>query len=152
MYGPIETYRGVVYPWHEVFAGSLVHVTTELLEVGRRSLRLVHRMYDSASDEEVATTEIVTDRRRRGAAACARSAVDEHEAVLQPAHGHAGRVAEVELERARHRHAGPVGTRQRDVPHLPRAVDDEVRVHFGGEASPPRTSREHERDAMSETR
>ena len=43
----------------EVFGGSLVHVTTELLEAGRRSLRFVHRMYDSSSDEEVATTEIV---------------------------------------------------------------------------------------------
>jgi acyl-CoA thioester hydrolase len=111
MYRPIETYRGMVYPWQidhvghmnvqfytarfdeaswqllgrlgvspavlreegraavaadqrtqyrrEVFAGTLLHVTTELLEVGRRSLRFVHRMFDSATDEEVATTELV---------------------------------------------------------------------------------------------
>src|SRR5689334_11364555 len=40
---------------HEVLGGSLLHVTTELLEVGRKSLRFLHRMYDSESDREVAT-------------------------------------------------------------------------------------------------
>lgn len=43
----------------EVLAGSLLHVTTELLEVGRKSLRFVHRMYDSETMEEVASTELV---------------------------------------------------------------------------------------------
>ena len=111
MYKPIETFRGVVYPWtidhvghmnvqyytarfdeatwhflarlglpprflkeqgramvaadqrtrykREVLAGTLLHVTTELLEVGRKSLRFIHRMYDSELDEEVASTELV---------------------------------------------------------------------------------------------
>jgi acyl-CoA thioester hydrolase len=43
----------------EVLSGSLLHVTTELLEVGRKSIRFVHRMYDSETNEEVATTELV---------------------------------------------------------------------------------------------
>jgi acyl-CoA thioester hydrolase len=42
-----------------VLAGTLLHVTTELLEVGRKSIRFVHRMFDSETDEEVATTELV---------------------------------------------------------------------------------------------
>jgi len=43
----------------EVLAGTLLHVTTELLAVGRSSLRFVHRMYDSVTGEAVATTELV---------------------------------------------------------------------------------------------
>jgi len=43
----------------EVFAGTLLHVTTELLELGRKSIRFVHHMYDSETDEEVASTELV---------------------------------------------------------------------------------------------
>jgi len=43
----------------EVRAATLLHITTELLEVGRKSLRFVHRMYDSETSEEVATTELV---------------------------------------------------------------------------------------------
>ena len=43
----------------EVLAGSLLHVTTELLQVGRKSVRFVHRMFDSEADTEVATTELV---------------------------------------------------------------------------------------------
>src|SRR5687768_7651650 len=43
----------------EVVAGSLLHITTELLEVGRKSIRFVHRMYDSETDEVVAVTELV---------------------------------------------------------------------------------------------
>lgn len=111
MYRPIETYRGMVYPWtvdhvghmnvqsytgrfdeaswqflallglspsflkrnqraavaadsrtqykREVLAGSLLHIATELLEIGRKSIRLVHRMYDSELDEEVASAEMI---------------------------------------------------------------------------------------------
>jgi acyl-CoA thioester hydrolase len=111
VYRPIETYRGVVYPWsidhvghmnvqfytarfdeaswqflarigltpsffkrndrgtvaaeqrieykREVFAGSLIHVMTELRGIGRTSIRLTHRMYDSENGDEVAATEIV---------------------------------------------------------------------------------------------
>lgn len=43
----------------EVLGGTLLHITTELLEVGRKSLRFVHRMYDSESSDEVASTELV---------------------------------------------------------------------------------------------
>jgi acyl-CoA thioester hydrolase len=43
----------------EVFAGTLLHVTTELRELGRKSIRFVHHMYDSETDEEVASTELV---------------------------------------------------------------------------------------------
>jgi acyl-CoA thioester hydrolase len=43
----------------EVLGGSLLHVTTELLTLGRSSLRFVHRMYDSETVEEVASTELV---------------------------------------------------------------------------------------------
>lgn len=43
----------------EVRAGTLLHVTTELLAVGRSSIRFLHRMYDSETEEEVASTELV---------------------------------------------------------------------------------------------
>ena len=95
MYAPIETYRGVVYPWmidhvghmnvqfytarfdeaswhflarlgltpaflnQNRLAGSLVHIATELLALGRTSIRFVHRMYDSETGEAVAESELV---------------------------------------------------------------------------------------------
>ena len=111
MYTPIETYRGVVYPWvidhvghmnvqfytarfdeaswqflaqlgltpsflkrshrsavavdqrtaykQELSAGSLVHIASELLSLGRTSIRFVHHMYDSETGDEVATSELV---------------------------------------------------------------------------------------------
>lgn len=43
----------------EVLGGSVLHVTTELLEVGHASIRFSHRMYDSETVEQVATTELV---------------------------------------------------------------------------------------------
>ena len=43
----------------EVLVGSLLHVTTELIALGRTSIRFVHRMYDSETGEEVAQTEFV---------------------------------------------------------------------------------------------
>jgi len=43
----------------EVRAGTLLHVTTELREIGRTSIRFIHRMYDSDSDDEVASSEFV---------------------------------------------------------------------------------------------
>jgi acyl-CoA thioester hydrolase len=43
----------------EVLAGSLLHVRTELIALGRTSFRFVHHMYDSETSEEVATTEFV---------------------------------------------------------------------------------------------
>jgi len=111
VYRPVETYRGVVYPWsidhvghmnvasytarfdeatwqflgalgltpefmkannrsavaadqrtqykREVLSGSLLHVTSELRELGRKSIRFTHTMYDSSNGEIVATTELV---------------------------------------------------------------------------------------------
>jgi acyl-CoA thioester hydrolase len=43
----------------EVLSGALLHITTELVKIGRSSLRFVHRMFDSVTDEEVAVSEIV---------------------------------------------------------------------------------------------
>jgi acyl-CoA thioester hydrolase len=111
MYHPIETYRGVVYPWsidhvghmnvssytarfdeaswqflaklgltpsflkkneraavaaeqrvhylRELTAGSLLHIRTTLIEIGEKSIRIIHRMYDSEDDAEVAVMELV---------------------------------------------------------------------------------------------
>jgi len=111
VYRPIETHRGVVYPWmidhvghmnvqfytarfdeatwqflaqlgltpsflkrtnrsavavdqrtqykRELIAGSLIHITTELVSLGRSSIRFLHRMYDSETGDEVATSELV---------------------------------------------------------------------------------------------
>ena len=43
----------------ELVAGSLVHIATELVALGRTSIRFVHHMYDSETGEEVATSELV---------------------------------------------------------------------------------------------
>jgi len=43
----------------ELIAGSLIHITTELISLGRSSIRFLHRMYDSETGEEAATTELV---------------------------------------------------------------------------------------------
>lgn len=43
----------------EVLAGSLLHVTTELIEVKRKTIRFLHRMYNSETGAEVATSELV---------------------------------------------------------------------------------------------
>lgn len=43
----------------EVLAGTLLHISSELRELGRKSIHFVHRMYDSETNEEVATTELV---------------------------------------------------------------------------------------------
>ena len=43
----------------EVLAGMLLHITTELLELGRTSICFVHRMFDTETGEEVAVTEFV---------------------------------------------------------------------------------------------
>jgi acyl-CoA thioester hydrolase len=108
---PLETYRGVVYPWQmdhmdhmnvqfytarfdeatwhlfaalgmstryfkanrrgmaaleqrtlykrELHPGALIRISSELLEMKPKTIRFLHRMYDSESGEEVATTEIV---------------------------------------------------------------------------------------------
>lgn len=43
----------------EVLSGSLLHVTTELLEIKRKTVRFLHRMVNSETGQEVATTELV---------------------------------------------------------------------------------------------
>ena len=43
----------------EVLSGSLLHINTELLEIKRKTVRFLHRMYNSESGQEVATTELV---------------------------------------------------------------------------------------------
>lgn len=43
----------------EVLAGSLLHITTQLVEIGTKSVRVVHRMYDSVRNEEVAVSDMV---------------------------------------------------------------------------------------------
>ena len=43
----------------ELVAGSLIHITTELASLGRSSIRFLHRMYDSETGEEVASSELV---------------------------------------------------------------------------------------------
>src|SRR5687768_5058782 len=43
----------------EVLVGSLLHITTQLVALGRTSIRFVHYMYDSETGEEVANTELV---------------------------------------------------------------------------------------------
>ncbi len=43
----------------DVCAGGLLHITTELLDIGEKSFRFVHRMYDSETMEEVAVAEFV---------------------------------------------------------------------------------------------
>jgi acyl-CoA thioester hydrolase len=43
----------------EVLAGALLHVTSELIALGRTSVRFMHHMFDSETGDEVATTEFV---------------------------------------------------------------------------------------------
>ena len=43
----------------ELVAGSLIHIATELVSLGRSSIRFLHRMYDSETSEEVASSELV---------------------------------------------------------------------------------------------
>ena len=42
----------------ELHPGALIRVTSELLEVKAKGIRFLHRMYDTQTGEEVATTEI----------------------------------------------------------------------------------------------
>jgi len=43
----------------ELHAGALIRITSELLEMKPKTIRFLHRMYDTESGEEVATTELV---------------------------------------------------------------------------------------------
>ncbi len=43
----------------ELHAGALIRITSELLEMKPKTIRFLHRMYDTESGEEVATSELV---------------------------------------------------------------------------------------------
>ena len=43
----------------ELHAGALIRISSELLEMKPKTIRFLHRMYDTESEEEVATTELV---------------------------------------------------------------------------------------------
>jgi acyl-CoA thioester hydrolase len=43
----------------EVLSGSLLHITSELRELGRTSIRFTHTMFDTETNEVVAATELV---------------------------------------------------------------------------------------------
>jgi acyl-CoA thioester hydrolase len=43
----------------EVLGGTLLYATSELLGLGRTSIRFVHRLYDGETHDEVASTEFV---------------------------------------------------------------------------------------------
>ena len=43
----------------ELHAGALIRIASELLEMKPKTIRFRHRMYDTESGEEVATTELV---------------------------------------------------------------------------------------------
>jgi len=44
---------------HEVFAGTLLHITSQLVVLGTKSMKIVHRMFNSETNVEVAEMEIV---------------------------------------------------------------------------------------------
>jgi len=53
----------------ELHAGALIHITSELLEMKAKTARFVHRMHNSETGEEVASSELLavfldTDTRR----------------------------------------------------------------------------------------
>jgi acyl-CoA thioester hydrolase len=43
----------------ELHAGALIRISSELLEMKPKTIRFLHRMYDTESAEEVATSELV---------------------------------------------------------------------------------------------
>jgi acyl-CoA thioester hydrolase len=43
----------------ELHAGALIRISSELLEMKPKTIRFLHRMFDTESGEEVATTELV---------------------------------------------------------------------------------------------
>jgi acyl-CoA thioester hydrolase len=79
----------------EVIDGSLLHITTELHEIGRKSIRFTHRMYDSETNVEVASTDLVGvyfDTERRSSVELPDSARENAEA-LRLTLGESGRTA-----------------------------------------------------------
>lgn len=70
----------------EVHAGSLLHITTELLEIKRKTVRFLHRMFNSETGQEVATTELVAaflDAEARRATEFPQAILDAAQALLE---------------------------------------------------------------------
>jgi len=69
----------------EVLAGSLLHINTELLEIKRKTVRFLHRMVNSETGQEVATTELVgafLDAEARKTAEFPQSVLDAAQAMM----------------------------------------------------------------------
>jgi acyl-CoA thioester hydrolase len=52
----------------EVMAGELLVIKSKVLEVGDKTIRFIHTMYNAETEDEVATTELVAvhlDRKKR---------------------------------------------------------------------------------------
>jgi acyl-CoA thioester hydrolase len=70
----------------EVMAGSLLHVKTEIIEIKRKTIRFVHHMYNSETDQEVASTELVgafLDADSRKTTELPRSVIEAGESLLR---------------------------------------------------------------------
>lgn len=52
----------------EVMSGDLLYIRTQLLDIGDKTLKFIHSMYDATTDKEVATSELLgvhLDKKRR---------------------------------------------------------------------------------------
>lgn len=72
----------------EVLEGSLLHITTELVEIKRKTVRFLHRMFNSETGLEVATSELVAaflDAELRKATEFPQAILDAAQAMLEKA-------------------------------------------------------------------
>lgn len=72
----------------EVLEGSLLHITTELVEIKRKTVRFLHRMFNSETGQEVATSELVAaflDTELRKATEFPQTILDAAQAMLDKA-------------------------------------------------------------------
>lgn len=72
----------------EVLEGSLLHITTELVEIKRKTVRFLHRMFNSETGQEVATSELVAaflDTELRKATEFPQTILDAAQAMLDNA-------------------------------------------------------------------
>ena len=70
----------------EALCGSLLHVATELVRIGRSTIRFIHRMFDSETNTEVAVTELTAvyfDTTRRVSAALPDSVSEQASQLLE---------------------------------------------------------------------
>jgi len=71
---------------HEVTSGTLIHVTTELLEIKRKTVRYVHRMVNSETEQVVASMNLLAiyfDTEQRKSAELPQSVLDLGRAILE---------------------------------------------------------------------